>query len=366
MASSADQNPGYWREYSNLQHTKHELIRQYLGGWFPKLGSWAGRVLYLDTHAGRGRHLTGQLGSPLVALTTFLGHSHRDRLLQKSEFWFMFIERDPANLRSLGDELKTLGRLPKRVVVRQLAADTYGALADMVRTLKAAGKVLAPAFVFVDPYGFKVPAAVLRELITAGRVELFVNVIWRELDMALAQGPNQPGMAETLDLIFDGSDWRTAINSSDQGERAEQAVALLARQIGARHWTSIRMLGDNGATRYLLVHFTNHDAGRDLMKDCVWKVAPNGGFYVRKSDNPNQQHLISPEPDLAPLRAWVIDKLQDGPTRWQALYGPLRAEPWREAQLNAVIRQMRRGGQIVGEDSAGKFGPTANPLLRIP
>ena len=52
-----DTNPSYWSEYTNLQHVKHALIREYLKGWFPKLGFWSGRIVYLDTHAGRGRHL---------------------------------------------------------------------------------------------------------------------------------------------------------------------------------------------------------------------------------------------------------------------------------------------------------------------
>lgn len=88
MTSNSDVNPAYWAEYSNLQKTKHDLIRCYLGGWFAKLGSWAGRVLYFDTHAGRGKHLSGELGSPLVALTTLLKHTARERLLQKCTFSF--------------------------------------------------------------------------------------------------------------------------------------------------------------------------------------------------------------------------------------------------------------------------------------
>jgi len=68
--SLADSNAEYWVEYSNLQHVKHELIRHYLNGWFPKMTLGpvgCKRLLYIDTHAGRGRHLQGQLGSPLVA-----------------------------------------------------------------------------------------------------------------------------------------------------------------------------------------------------------------------------------------------------------------------------------------------------------
>lgn len=83
-----DPNPDYWDSYTNLQRVKHDLIRRYLGGWFAKLGSWSGRVLYVDTHAGRGRHMGGELGSPLVALKTLLTHSHRARLLGSCEFVF--------------------------------------------------------------------------------------------------------------------------------------------------------------------------------------------------------------------------------------------------------------------------------------
>lgn len=70
MASdTVDTNPNYWAEYTNLQQVKHDLIRNYLGGWFPKLGFWAGRVVYLDTHAGRGAYVSGQLGSPSLRST---------------------------------------------------------------------------------------------------------------------------------------------------------------------------------------------------------------------------------------------------------------------------------------------------------
>ena len=67
----------------------------------------------------------------------------------------------------------------------------------------------------------------------AGRVELFINVIWRELDMAVAQRPDAgTAMADTLDAIFGGDDWRTAINAEDVDARLDQAVRLLASKVG--------------------------------------------------------------------------------------------------------------------------------------
>lgn len=363
MASTAaDTNPEYWAEYTNLQQVKHDLIRCYLGGWFAKLGFWAGRVVYLDTHAGRGAYTTGHLGSPLVALETLLTHRALDALLKKSEFRFLFIERDPENLEQLKKELASR-KLPKGVNADPHCSDAFSVLDDIVKKTKG----LAPAFVFVDPYGFKVPGATLRALLKAGRVELFVNVIWRELDMAIrqAQTGDKPGMAATLNEIFDGEDWKTAINAEDIDERADQAVRLLAQTIGARWHTYIRMLGDNGRTRYVLLHLTNHDEGRDLMKDCIWKVAPDGGYYARKSSDPGQLLLITPTPDLTLLRDWVLERLKAEPRRWQDLQNELRPELWRETQLNQTIRALRKEGRIEATDYKGSFSAKANPLLRL-
>ncbi len=357
----ADSNPEYWREYTNLQQVKHDLIRHYLNGWYPKLGFWAGRAIYLDTHSGRGRHNTGQLGSPLIALDTFLSHNARDKLLARSEFRFLFIERNAENLEQLKGELATR-QLPEGVHVDPHCGDAFAVLADIAKSTKE----LAPAFVFVDPYGFKVPGAVLRDLMKAGRVELFINVIWRELDMAISHGRSgaQPGMAASLTEIFGSQEWMN-IAADDIDERAEQAVRLLATTIGARWHTYIRMLGDNGRTRYILLHLTNHDEGRDLIKDCIWKVAPDGGYYARKSVDPGQLVLISPTPDFRPLRTWVLDKLSARARRWSELQEELRSEIWREPHLNDVIRKIHKAGEISASDYEGKFSAKANPLLQL-
>jgi hypothetical protein len=125
------------------------------------------------------------------------------------------------------------------------------------------------------------------------------------------------------------------------------------------------MLGDNGRTRYVLLHLTNHDEGRDLMKDCMWKVAPDGGYYARKSTDPGQLLLITPTLDPRPLRSWVLARLNTQPRRWSELQEELRPELWRVTHLNEVVRVLRREGVILAEDYEGSFSAKANPLLRI-
>ena len=129
--TNEDPSPAYWLEYGPFQHVKHSLIRHYLDGWFPKLGTWSERVLYIDTHAGRGRHSSGEIGSPLVALNTLLRHSFRDRLLAKSEVRFFFIEQDSENLARLRSELEGTV-IPSRVHVETSEGDAYHVLSRAV------------------------------------------------------------------------------------------------------------------------------------------------------------------------------------------------------------------------------------------
>lgn len=352
-----DPSPEYWQEYTPLQQVKHDLIRHYLNGWFPKLGFWAGRIVYFDTHAGRGRHASGKIGSPLVALDTFLNHTSRDDILKKSELEFFFIERDESNADQLRAELSKRGELPKRVRCQVEVGDCFDHLDRLITAFRQRSTRIAPAFFFIDPYGFKVPGRVLSDLMSFDRVELFVNLIWRELDMALRQPET---MSDTLSHIFNGDAWRTRICSDDHVQRSEQAVSLIREMTGAKWATHIRMLGPNNATRYLLVHLTNHDAGRVLMKDSMWKTCPVGGFYARRSDDPAQEYLIAPEPDLTPLKEWLISRL---PARWQQLKTELRATIWREPHLTDVILSLRKNGIIDGRDYRGRFSSKANPEL---
>ena len=51
--------------------------------------------------------------------------------------------------------------MPDRVHVDRSANDAYEVLSEIVHDLDATGRSMAPAFVFVDPYGFKVPGDLL-------------------------------------------------------------------------------------------------------------------------------------------------------------------------------------------------------------
>lgn len=358
-------NLKYWDDYSNLQDVKQKLIKYYLQGWFPKLafGQLGNKVLYFDTHAGKGEYAQGQLGSPLTALTTLIEHDSRDRLLGKCEVLFYFIEETKENFDALVLNLGKLN-LPSNVKVYKDCGNCFQIMNNLVESMKKRNATMAPSFIFIDPFGFKIPGELLKNLLSFRGVELFVNIIWRELDMAM-RGEHGKAMEETVSEIFCGEEWRTVVCSEDFNERAEQSVNLLKEKLGAKWGTYIRMRGDNGVTRYLLLHLTNHDSGRDLMKDCIWKVCPDGGFDARKSDSIYQYQLITPEPNLKELELWVIDKLSKRSMRWKELVEELRFELWRSPHLTKVLGKMRAEKRISATEFVGRFVQSANPLFTL-
>jgi three-Cys-motif partner protein len=98
-----------------------------------------------------------------------------------------FDERDPANLAALEAELSELKPFPARVNVETSEGDAFERLSAILNELRRDRAQMAPAFLFVDPYGFKIPAGLLGDLMKAGRAALFINVLWRELDMLVQQ-----------------------------------------------------------------------------------------------------------------------------------------------------------------------------------
>ena len=275
-----------------------------------------------------------------------MDHRAKDRLLENSECRFLFIERDRANAEALTGQVGGFGRLPGGIDVRVECGEAFEVLRAEVDALKSAGQNMAPAFIFVDPYGFSLPGDLLAELMAFKRVELFVNVMWRELDMAMSQEPAPGhGQAAILDQLLGPDSWRS-IDGDSMVERADEAAALLADRVGARWWTHTRMVSGGGAVRFFLLHLTNHDAGRDLMKECLWKVCPGGDMMVRRSDNPDQFVLIEEKPDLAPLREWLLERLQDEPVAEDVLRQELRGMIWTWGHLRGVESDLESRGKV--------------------
>jgi three-Cys-motif partner protein len=71
---------------------KHRVLREYLNAWFPIMGTWNGRILFIDGFSGPGEYDKGEEGSPVIALRAYAEHVARKAIT--AEVGFFFVEED--------------------------------------------------------------------------------------------------------------------------------------------------------------------------------------------------------------------------------------------------------------------------------
>src|SRR5438034_5479594 len=139
----------YWQDYDGLQKTKHQLLARYLDAWFPILSaSAAGRLLYVDCHAGRGRHETGDPGSPVLVIERLLRHRLRQQILRRCEVRFHLFEINAKNAARLDAEIRQIGELPPKINIEIHQRDYAEELGRALDSLAVSGNSIAPAFAF--------------------------------------------------------------------------------------------------------------------------------------------------------------------------------------------------------------------------
>jgi hypothetical protein len=185
--------------------------------------------------------------------------------------------------------------------------------------------------------------------------------MWRWIDMAL----HHPAQEGNMDALFITPTWRNLRNILAADERCEAAIRLLGEQIGANYLTRVKMLGEHEEVKYVLIHSTGHPKGRELMLWAVRKICPTGGFKARINDNPNQEYLIKPEPNLDPLENWLWEKYRNKGVAVSQIHkdmqNPSNGVPFLESDMHKVLQNLFREGKITGpEKLIFKSNPTVH------
>lgn len=273
-----DDHPAIWKLQPQTK-AKHEIMRRYLGGWFPILGRWHRRVVFIDGFAGPGRYEGSEPGSPVIALNTLLGHPGRPR---DCEFMFLFCEADPRrylSLRATIDDLRLQRQpWPDKVQIEAVDQTFTAAMDEVLDNLRQQKKSLAPTFAFVDPFGVKgIEMSQISELMSFQHCELFINLATQ----GMARWIKTDEFEHHHDALFGTSAWRDGAELRLAERRkflAELYRGQLRDQCGFKHTLQFEMINPDGQHSYYLIHATNHRKGVEVMKDAMWAVDPSGGF----------------------------------------------------------------------------------------
>ncbi|GLX10686.1 three-Cys-motif partner protein TcmP [Microbispora sp. NBRC 16548] len=361
----AGPNTTHWKLDPHTK-AKHEILRHYLGGWFPVLSAYNGRVVFLDGFAGPGRYENGEPGSPIIALTTLLDHSYFPRM--RAEFLFVFCEPEPNRFASLKSEVTALQNSrspwPRHVKVILLDKPFQEAASDIVEDLKRQKRQLAPTFAFVDPFGFSgLPLNLLRDLLASPRCELFVNYMVDSVNRFAGAGNVDRHLTE----LFGTDQYKEAATLAGR-PRQQFLHDLYENQLkavcGFPYVQSFGMINKSGHIGYYLFYGTRDIKGLELMKEAMWKLDPGGDY--RFSDRLVGQDILFIEDrlDVAPLQQALLEQFSGKTVPIQELenFTTIRT-PYKKTHLRRpVLAPLEKAGMIKVQ-RPGKHGfPTGTMI----
>ena len=294
----------------NLEpHTakKHEILRRYFDAWLPIMASRNDRVVYIDGFAGPGKYSLGEDGSPIVVLKAARDHTYP----MKAELVCIFVENDLERCKHLKNVLDEMApTLPSRIKYAAVHGRFDEHLTKTLNVIEAQKKNLAPAFVFIDPFGFsQTPFKTVAKVLGNSRCEVLVNFMYEEVNRFISLEEH----AEDFDKLFGTTEWRSVRNLSAPSHRRKAIHDIYLRQLKtcAVHVHSFEMLNKGNSTDYFLFFATNNLKGLEKMKEAMWKVDDTGSFqFSDHTDARGQKSLFSAHPNLAPLRDAILKKFK--------------------------------------------------------
>lgn len=271
-------------------HTKakHEILKDYLAGWFPILSRFRGRIVYIDGFAGPGIYSKGEEGSPVIALRTACEHILKDYF---NEIVFVFIEsrEDRAGkLREvLADKFPTL---PSKISYEVFSGEFEEIISARLDELEQAGSKLAPTFAFIDPFGYTgFPMYLLKRILSYERCEVFITFMSGFIKRFLDE--EKEG---ALTQLFDTDEWKGIRDV--EGYRDESLLDLYKKQLRkvcrTQHVLSFEMVGPYNQPIYHLIFCTNHIKGLEIMKNAMWRVDKRGKYKFSDRLGPGQTFLF--------------------------------------------------------------------------
>lgn len=276
-----------------LPHTraKHEILRRYLGAWFPILGSGYGKIVYIDGFCGPGIYAGGELGSPLIALNAAIGHAGK---LKNRDVVFWFLDSKPERIACLASQLNQIDK-PRNFHVHVQQGEFEQELRQLLDDLANRNAQLAPTFAFIDPFGFKgMPFELVSRLLTYRSCEALIyfpvdsiNRFWEHPDGKVTQ--------HICDLL--GVKDLQSVMASPHN-RIQNLRMLYQEQLStvARFVRYFEMRNNVDRTLYYLFFASNHALGHKKMKEAFWAVDATGGYRFSDATNPDQLLLFDEDP----------------------------------------------------------------------
>jgi len=324
---------------------KHEILRRYLQAWVPILsqGNFPHLVI-VDGFAGPGRYSKGEEGSPIIAIKAVI---EQPRPI-KAKVDFHFIELDERRSDHLNAEVAAL-TLPSNVTTKVHGGRSFqDAFPEVWNRYAKPNRSRPPTFVFIDPFGFKIPFSYVAEVLRSSSCEVLITFMFEEINRFLSQG-QQP---DNFDDLFGCRDWREGIKIKLPSARLKFLHDLYQSQLvqaaGAKFVRSFAMRNERDTMDYFLFFATNNELGLKKMKEAMWRVDEGGTYTFSDATDPNQSVLFAAEPDRSLLSRLILSKFAGVQTTVAEIEQfVVRETPFRETHYKKVLQTLENSGEMI-------------------
>lgn len=292
-----------WKIEPHTQ-AKHLFLARYLKAWLPIVASFNGRIAYIDAFAGPGRYNNGEEGSPLIALRSLLENPLFQSKARNCNVVFFFIEEDKERAQALRDELGQLeatNPLPRWAEYSVINGEFAPEITKILKTIEKEGKLLAPTFAFIDPFGYSgVPLDPISRIARNPRFECLINFVYESI--ARHGGKPEITIQQHIQQLFGSDKWQSSLDSSDPKQRFNQVTELYRSQLinkaKFRYVRTFSMFDHGNQAEYVLYFGTNNRKGLSEMKQAMWKADPLSGQVFSDRTDAGQMVLLQTNTDL--------------------------------------------------------------------
>lgn len=293
---------------------KHKILKRYLQGWAPIIlqGTGHNRIVYFDGFAGPGESKDKKLeGSPIIAMRLFAEHSRLPKIWQnnqKKEVVLIMIEmrKDRADyLRNLLPQ--KFPNLPSWIRWEVRTGKFQDVIGGELDEIEKEGHKLAPAFCFVDPFGWEdIDYGLLARILTYPMSELFVTFMSGFISRFVQDANHDKSISK---LFTQQQIASITTTNGNKGEMIREAFILnleeAARKIGvydSLYNLSFEAKDRSNNTLYHLVYVTKSESGMEVMKDSMFHLSEGDDFVFSDfAFDPGQVKMV----DYSKDKYWI-------------------------------------------------------------
>jgi len=332
------------------EHTKikHQLLNDYLGAWMPIMYSQQSRVgkdkklIYVDGFAGPGEYWCDETkkskvkGSPIIAAEKANKYIDEDNT---RKFLIISIDCDKRCVENLQPILQQLNRHNQ---LWQVLHTTFEqGMDELFGCLEENNANIAPAFFFIDPFGYSgFTMETMERILKHPRTELFINFMHYDINRFLQTDHSQ----QHLQSLFGCDEYRNSA-SLNSDEKTSFLIDLYCKKLKEKsngiYILPFRMNtpGQGQRPRYFLIHVSQHIKALKEMKNRMARASSQSFRFEAIGIDPCRQlDLFKPTGDEV-LKSKILEFVKVNANR-KISYQEL--ENWAYQSTSGIAREIKQ------------------------